>query len=543
MAVGAGCVIEIEGCKVCEITETRCCRAHKEGLPMFTAIDDAKILIGDDSEILNNMLKDLFEDDGFEVVQAFNGYECKTLFLKENPDLALVDVQMPQADGIEVLRFIKSKSKETVVVLMTGAGSEETAVRAMKLGADEYITKPFRTDHVVELARKLLRNRAAMQENIRLRKRIREGERHLAHLTKIINEGLITTDEKGRIQFANLAATKMWGYSEEELKGKDIHFLVRGEARTLLYRDLVRDTLRKGTLEGEFHFRKKDKGSFPGYLSTSVIEEKNRVRGIVVVVADLTKVYEFERRLKQSEKLASLGIVVEGVAHEVRNCLTSLGGFARRLKKTNAEDSSNSRYANIMLDDVGRLEKMVKDIEDYVHFSKFYSFKFRKVDLPSIIDEAHKRVVQGLTPQAVKAVTWRQEVEKGLPEISADPDALEEVFYNIILNAYDAMPGGGKLVVSVKQVNAAISIAFTDKGPGIRKEDITEIFNPFFTSKTTGAGMGLSKVYLLVQEHRGAVNVTSELNKGTTFEVFLPLERLLTGLFSWETEARGGSSA
>lgn len=508
---------------------------------MLAGIEGAKILISDDSEILNHMLKDLFEEAGFEVVQAFNGYECKALFLKENPDLALVDVQMPQADGIEVLRFIKSKSKDTVVVLMTGAGSEETAVSAMKLGADEYITKPFRTDKVVELAKKLLKNRAAMQENIRLRRRIREGERHLAHLTKIINEGLITTDDKGRIQFANRAASKMWGYSEDELKGKDIHFLIRGEARTLLYRDLVRDTIRKGSIEGEFHFRKKDKGSFPGYLSTSVIEEKNRVRGIVAVVADLTKVYEFERRLKQSEKLASLGIVVEGVAHEVRNCLTSLGGFARRLKKANASDSDSGRYAEIILDDVERLEKMVKDIEDYVHFSKFYSFEFRKVDVLPIIEKARERVVTGLTSEAAKAVAYRQEVEKGLPEISADPDALEEVFYNLILNAYDAMAGGGKLVVSIKRVNAAVSISFTDTGPGIRREDIGEIFNPFFTSKTSGAGMGLSKVYLLVEEHRGTVNVSSELNKGTTFEVFLPLERLLTGLFSWETAVRSES--
>lgn len=509
---------------------------------MDTGIEGAKILISDDSEILNNMLRDLFEEDGFEVIQAFNGYECKAAFLKENPDLALVDIQMPQLDGIEVLRFIKSKSKDTVVVMMTGAGSEETAVRAMKLGADEYITKPFRTDYVVELARKLLKGRAAMHENIRLRKRIRESERHLAHLTKIINEALITTDAKGRIQFANRAASKMWGYSEEELKGKDIHFLVRGEARTRLYRDLVRDTISEGSIEGEFHFRKKDKGTFPGYLSTSVIEERNRVRGIVAVVADLTRVYEFERRLKQSEKLASLGRVVEGVAHEVRNCLTSLGGFARRLKKATADDSNAGRYAGIILDDVDRLEKMVKEIEDYVHFSKFYSFNFRKVDVLPIIEKARDRVIQRLPSDVVKAVTYRQEVEKGLPQISADPDALEEVCYNLILNAYDAMPDGGKLLVSVKRVNAAVAISFTDTGTGIRDEDLTEIFNPFFTSKTSGAGMGLSKVYLLVEEHRGTVNVTTELNKGTTFEVFLPLDRLLTGLFSWETAARGGSS-
>lgn len=507
---------------------------------MDTELEGMKILIGDDSPILNNMLKDLFEEDGFEVIQAFTGYECKTMFLKERPDLALIDIQMPNLDGIEVLRFIKSKSRNTVVVMMTGAGSEETAVRAMKFGADEYITKPFRTDDVVELARKLLATRAARQENIRLRKRVRESERHLAHLTTIINEALITTNAQGQIEFVNRAATKLWGYSEEELKGKDIHFLVRGEARTLLYRDLVKDTIQAGRLEGEFDFRKKDKGSFPGYLSTSVIAERNRVRGIVAVVADLTRLHEFERRLKQSEKLASLGRVVEGVAHEVRNCLTSLGGFARRLKDVTSDQSSTIRYAEIILDDVARLESMVKQIEDYVRFSKFYSFQFRKVDLMPIIDRAHKRVVQELSPKAVAAVQYRQEAQRDLPPISADPEALEEAFYNLILNAYDAMPGGGKLMVTARTVNAAVSVSITDTGQGIPEEDLTEIFNPFFTSKTSGAGMGLSKVYLLVEEHRGTVNVSSERNKGTTFEVFLPLERLVSGLSSREAAAKIG---
>jgi PAS domain S-box-containing protein len=510
---------------------------------MTSTPESAKVLIAEDSEILNNMLKDFFEENGFDVVQAFDGAECKSVFLQEHPDVVYVDVQMPKVDGIEALRFIKEKSPRTIVVVMTAWGTEQIAVQAMKYGADDYLNKPFSMRDVLSLTGKLLEKRRVGEENVRLRNEVRRGERYLAHLTTIISEALVTTDPRGRIEFINRAASSMWGYSLDELRERDIHFLVRGEARTLLYRDLVRDTIREGTIAGEFHFRKKDNSTFPGYLSSSVIKDAERVRGIVMVVTDLTRLHAIESRLKQSEKLASLGKVVEGVAHEVRNCLTSLGGFSRRLQTYLAADTTARQYTTIMLDDVSRLERMVREIEDYVKFSKFYSFQFRNLSIPDIIRKAKERVLERVVMEQGRTIGFSFKMDKDLPSISADPLALEEVFYNLILNAYEAMPYGGKLRVVVRNLKSAVSISFTDSGVGIPSQDLTEVFNPFFTTKTVGAGMGLSKVHLLVEEHGGAVNVTSEAGKGSTFEVFLPMDRLMTGLHSWEAVSRGGTTS
>ncbi len=504
-----------------------------------TDIQNGKILIADDSEILNNMLKDVFEEHGFEVIQAFDGAECKSVFLREKPDLALVDVQMPKIDGLDALRFIKEKSPQVPVIVMTGVGTADIAVKAMKLGANDYLTKPFLPSEVVDLAKNLLETRRETEETLRLRKKVRESERYLAHLTGIINEALITTDPAGEIQFVNRAATQLWGYTPGELKGKDIHFLIQGEAQTLLHRNIVKDTIRQGKIEGEFTFRKKDKGAFPGYLSTSVIKDGNRLRGIVGVVADLTRLNEVERRLKQSEKLASLGKVVEGIAHEVRNCLTSLGGFALRLRKLMIQDPVGDQYTGIILDDVARLEKMVRDIEDYVRFSKFHSFKFVGTDLIALVETARDRAIQVLPERVVESVSFSLKADGNLPPIAVDPPAMEEVFYHLLVNAYEAMPNGGRLKVSIKRLPSAVTVAFTDTGVGIHEQDLAEIFNPFFTSKTNGAGMGLCKVYLVVEEHQGTVNVTSEPHRGTTFEVFLPLERMVTGLHPWEKASRG----
>jgi PAS domain S-box-containing protein len=502
---------------------------------MASGLDNPKLLIAEDSKILNNMLRDVFEEHGFEVFQAFDGSEGKNLLLKENPDVALIDVHMPRIDGFETLRFAKEKLPRSVVIVMSSADNPQIGVKAMKLGADDYLTKPFVVGDVVDLALKLLENRRFGDENVRLKKEIRRSEKYLAHLTTIINEALITTDSGGSIQSINRAASRLWGYSFEELKDKDIHFLVRGEARTLLHRDLVKDTLRAGKVEGEFHFRKKDNSTFPGYLSTSIIKENNRARGIVIVVAELTRLYAVEQRLKQSEKLASLGKVVEGVAHEVRNCLTSLGGFALRLHKMSEENSSTSKYTEIILNDVSRLEKMVKDIEEYVRFSKFYKFNFVRTDLVQLISRARDKALSELPEELVRKVGFSIDAGRIPPKAQVDPAAIEEVFFNLIRNAYEAMPNGGRLKVIVRDLKSGVSVAFTDTGVGIHSEDISEIFNPFFTSKTVGAGMGLSKVHLLIEEHRGAVRVSSEHGKGSTFEVFLPVERLTASIYPWET--------
>lgn len=489
-----------------------------------------RILIADDSVILNDMLRDVFEENSYEVVQAFDGLECKSLFLRRNPAAVLVDGRMPRIDGVELVSYIKQRSPRTVAVLMTPAGSEQLALKAMKLGADDCLVKPFRTEEAVTLVAKLLERRRVGEETARLNNQIMRREKYLAELTTIINEALITTNVEGRIQFINHAASRMWGYSLDELKDKDIHLLIRGESRTLLHRNLVKDTIRDGRIEGEFHFRKKDKGTFPGYLSTSLIKDNKRIKGVVLVVADLSRVYEVETRLKQSEKLAALGRVAEGIAHEVRNTLTSLGGFSLRLNRVATEDPTIAQYTRIILEDVSRLEKMVKTIEDYVRFARFYSFHFVKAGLPGLIEKAKQRVLSTVSPELAASVVFSLKVDEKLPHVQVDSTAMEEAFYHLMMNAYEAMPRGGRLTVTLKPVPSAVSVTFTDTGIGIDSSYLNDIFNPFFTAKTTGAGMGLSKVYLLVEEHGGTIRVASEPAKGTTFEVVLPIERLMRGV-------------
>jgi signal transduction histidine kinase len=183
---------------------------------------------------------------------------------------------------------------------------------------------------------------------------------------------------------------------------------------------------------------------------------------------------------------------------------------------------------------------MVRQIEEFVQFSRFYKYDFQKIDVIPTIEKGHVKALKDLDETAKEMVSYRLNAPDALPSITADPGGIEEIFYNLILNAYEAMPKGGKLTITVRNLNSAIAVDIQDTGVGIRSEDASDIFNPFFTGKMSGAGMGLSKVQLLVEEHRGRVHFKSKPDKGSTFEVLLPVDRLANGSISEEVMYRSG---
>ena len=210
------------------------------------------------------------------------------------------------------------------------------------------------------------------------------------------------------------------------------------------------------------------------------------------------------------------------------------------MKKATLGDKQSESYTKIILDDVDRLEEMVRQIEEFVQFSKFYTYNFQKLDIIPLIEKGHDKALTELNETSAARVSYKLHAPDKLPRVTADPEAIKEVFYNLLLNAYEAMPKGGKLTVNVRNLNSVVAVAIRDTGVGIKSEDSTDIFNPFFTGKMSGAGMGLSKVQLLVEEHRGRVQLQSELNKGSTFEVLLPVDRLSNGALSGEAVLRTG---
>lgn len=483
-------------------------------------MEKATILVADDSQLFQELFHDLFVQKGYDIVQAFDGEEALALFNSKRPEVVMLDVMMPRFNGMEVLKHIKTTSPDTLVVMMTAHGSEETAVEAMKLGADDYLTKPVSYREVLGLIEKLLEKNRTRLENLRLKEKIHETEAYLAHLIDNVNEAIISADESGMIKSFNIAAQRLWHIEEEAVLAKPISMLFKNGSQDGYVENVLALTKEEGRYSGEFVFVRDGESEFPGYLSTSVIKgAKGKKGGVVAVIRDLTNEKRLREQLIESAKMASLGKVVDGIAHEIRNPLISMGGFARRLGKAFPDESEQKKYLQIILDDVGRLERMVKDIEAYVSFTKLHEPDFICVDLMNIVKD-----VLGDFDTESEGIEVEVAGEK-LPPVFADEEHLKELFFNLFENAIEAMPEGGKLRVLMEKEDNLVSVRIDDTGCGIPASDLKDIYDPFYTSKMSGAGIGLAKVYMIIEEHNGHIDVESEEGRGTSVIMKLPIER------------------
>lgn len=224
-----------------------------------------------------------------------------------------------------------------------------------------------------------------------------------------------------------------------------------------------------------------------------------------------------QKKLIQSERLAAMGHLVQGVAHEIRNPIMTIGGFAHRMKKEMQGDYKFQKYIDIILDESGRLERLVREVRD---FSEVQS---ASLVLDTIEPTIHE-VLQMFEPLARnRRVKLSVDIQKDLPRISMDASQLVIAMSNIMENALEAMPNGGNLTLLATRENRHLSISFKDTGVGIGREELDAIYDPFVTSKTRGAGLGLTMVYQIVMNHHGEIKINSELDKGTDVTIQLPL--------------------
>nr|NIO68001.1 two-component sensor histidine kinase [Anaerolineae bacterium] len=228
-----------------------------------------------------------------------------------------------------------------------------------------------------------------------------------------------------------------------------------------------------------------------------------------------------QEQLLQSEKLASIGQLAAGVAHEINNPMGVILGFAQGILKTLPEDDPLRKPLTTIEKESLRCKRIVQNLLDFARHSEPTP---HLTNINELIDASCDLVEHQTSLQNVKLVKG---YDPALPSIMADPNQLQQVFINIMLNAYQAMPDGGTLHITTRQVGSELQVIFTDTGVGIPPENVQNIFDPFFTTKEVGegTGLGLSVSYGIVKAHGGDIEVESQAGKGTTFVIKLPLEK------------------
>ena len=233
---------------------------------------------------------------------------------------------------------------------------------------------------------------------------------------------------------------------------------------------------------------------------------------------------DFRAQLAEAEKFAALGRMTANVAHEIRNPLTAIGGFARRLEKRVREDSKEKQYAAFIVDEVHRLEGILRDV---LSFSRGASNRLSECNLREIVGEAVKIFEETCRDRSITI----ENSFRDIPAVLCDRERILEAIENLVSNAVDAMPQGGLLTIAVEEEMIKgvpyATVKVSDTGEGIKEENMNRIFEPFFTTKQSpkGVGLGLSIMKRFVEDHGGMVHVESKAGRGSTFSLHLPRVR------------------
>ncbi len=330
-----------------------------------------------------------------------------------------------------------------------------------------------------------------------------------------LGAGLVLLDRDMKILWANKLYTEWFG-SIEDIKGKHCFCLFQRRELVCDHCPVV-ESGQTGAIFERTAVTQDGREKIFRLITTSVQNEHRKILNNLVLSIDITEQRELEKRLLQTERLATIGEIAIVMAHEIRNPLTPIGGFARYLKKRIPHDPVVQKSVDAIIREANRLERMVAGIEDFARTSKI---NYVKSDLNKVVEKS----LALLTPEIeAHKITTDTKLARNLPEVPMDPDLIGRVLVHLLRNSVQAMSDGGHLTVRTSRRGEFAEVRVTDTGPGIEKEDVSQIFQAFF-SRSGGLGIGLAISSRIVQDHGGKISVEKSEGKGAVFVVELPLE-------------------
>jgi two-component system sensor histidine kinase PilS (NtrC family) len=349
--------------------------------------------------------------------------------------------------------------------------------------------------------------------------RLRAFHENIVHS---ISSGVFTTDENGRITSFNPAAQEATGYDFQQVRERHWREVFDWHPDHL---DDERTENVSGNIRFDVECKRADGNRLILGMTLGPLHERGEQKGLVGVFKDLTQIRDLEEEMRRKQWLASLGEMSAGMAHEIRNPLGALAGAMQMLRKDLQADETSQRLMDIAIREATRLDAI---ITEFLLYARPPALSRAEYDLNKVLAETldlvqHEALSRrGISIKAVPCAEtlWAQ----------VDQDQMKQVFWNLAVNAFDAMPAGGELTITAgsRKVDVAgqkadvIEISFHDTGEGIPKNNLNKIFLPFFTTKQRGSGLGLAAVHRIVDLHGGWIKVESQEGQGTRFGVCLP---------------------
>lgn len=491
------------------------------GFSIDSRYDAECILIVDDNADALALLEELLADAGYRTLIASSGREALDVLERVSVDLVLLDRLMPDMDGMAVSRMIKSTKSDgefLPVVMLTALNSDDDRIAGLSC-ADDYVTKPFNNEELIARLRSFLRIRRLHRELVSSQKRYKFLYENFPHL-------FVTLDENCGITECNQFFCSSTGVSREQAVGTDIFDFVREADRDPFRNHLSSLSRHRGKISC-FALQLSSPGGRIVDVEVKAISlgEDHDGASVILSMEDVTEKLRIEQerriarnQLYRSARLASIGVLASGVAHEVNNPLTAILGFSGaildRLQHDEEMDVEElSQYMKIISDEALRCRDIVENLS---RFARGGECAVRVVCLADCVRNALKLV----QAKAVRSgFTFGSSVDESLM-VKADPNKLEQALVNVFTNCIDFCPGGCEVKIEAKVPvrGNRVELRVTDAGPGMSADVLSKVFDPFFTTKEVGrgTGMGLSICYSVMEECNGKIDVFSNQETGGT---------------------------
>jgi signal transduction histidine kinase/DNA-binding response OmpR family regulator len=529
----------------------------------------ASVLVVDDEPSVRELLVRCLSGLGHTVHEAENGEQGVRLVTGRRYDIVFVDIRMPGISGVQVLERIKAIDPTTQVVIITGYASVASAVECMKLGAFDYVCKPLQLEEIELLVQRAL-ERGELQALVALYK-LSQSIFSTVRLDELLDQIITLTvqvlradeasimlfDEQNRLYVAastgldeQIVRTTRVGLCEpiagrvaadgkpvilgEEINGR----YPPGDRRSVISSSIVHPIMTKNKAFGILNvnrvaipepFTHADLQKATIFVShiAQAIENAKLFNELERKVAELNRAQEKlefkQRQVIQAEKLSAIGKLVAGVAHELNNPLTAVMGFSEFLLTTDCPQQIKATLGKIH----AAASRCRKIIQNLLSFSRDQEALHRMTDLNELVADVLQFSARALLDKGIEVAT---DCEDQLPLVCIDPDRMKQVLLGMIHNATAAMETQPTRTLAVRTWSheAKVSLAVSDTGVGIPKENLTKVFDPFFTTREVGQGigLGLSTCYAVIKQFGGTVSVESQLGQGTTFTIELPVSRL-----------------
>jgi signal transduction histidine kinase/CheY-like chemotaxis protein len=518
-------------------------------------MDPIFVLVVDDEVGIALLCKRVLTRAGYFVTSITNPRAAVEWLTHNKVDLLLVDIRMPEVDGFEVVEHARQLQPDLAVLVMTGFGTVETAIRALRQGVDGLILKPFENgSELMEAAKQALFDSRQKRDAARihaLRPLFEVTESLLSETRSESLLDLIVNAILGQLRCAHAA---YYEYSREEERfnllvgrGKTLtDFIIQVDASGVpllinssgpgdvdsqtrlqksglgaaifvpVARQNFRGVLFAGRNIGEVGFSEADLEMFQ-ILGRQAAAAMENARLYDEQRAYIRKIEESQNALLQAEKMAAAGRLSASIAHEVNNPLQSVQNCLHLAGRDDLSEEKRKEYFEMARLEVERLSVTVQRMLDFYRPGVARPEHVNLADLLGYVLNLMKKQL------AEREIDVKVDLPATLPTVMAVGSQIQQVFINLILNSFDAMPNGGFLHITARSVKNSIEILFEDNGPGIAREKQSSIFEPFFSTKDGGTGLGLTVSYNIITAHGGTLELLPDHGKGACFRVSLPI--------------------